>query len=91
LVKEAFGFGSVVSLEDRSKVGGDGFLHLLSRDVSLSVLLKMKLAALPGHAPEDRPTRRFQSGVIVADEEAYALKPPRHEVLEKLPPVITRR
>jgi hypothetical protein len=87
LVKEALGFFSTLSVEDRSEVGDDGFLHLLSGHVGVSVLLEVELAALPGHAPKDRATRRFQARVIVADEKAHALKPPRHEGLEELPPV----
>lgn len=68
-----FGAWAVLSEEDAADVGGDFFTHVETRDVGLSVLLEVELAALPGDGGEDGAASGGEAGVVVADEELEAL------------------
>ena len=61
--------------------------HLLPRDVGLSVLLQMKLAALPRHYGKHRLTRRLEPGVIVRDEQLHSAQAPLLQRGEKRSPI----
>lgn len=69
----AFGGGAVLSEEDAADVSGDFFAHVEAWDVGLGVLLKMKLAALPGDGGEDGATGGGEAIVVVGNEELEAL------------------
>ena len=48
--------GEIVGVEDGTDVGGHAGAHVQTRDVGLSVLLEMELAALPGDGRENSST-----------------------------------
>ena len=48
--------GEIVGVEDGTDVGSDAGAHVQTRDVGLSVLLEMELAALPGDGRENGST-----------------------------------
>ena len=55
-----------------------------------SVLLKMKLATLPGHAREASLTGLLQPGMIVTDDQFDAMQPALTEAVQELAPVYFR-
>ena len=62
------GSGAIGSVEDRADVLGDIRRHVLVRDIGLSISLQVKLAALPGDAPEDCLPGHMQTEVIVTGD-----------------------
>ncbi len=53
---------------------GDGGALIQSRHMRLSILLEMKLAALPGHGGEDGGAGGPQAGMVIADEEKHTMQ-----------------
>jgi hypothetical protein len=74
-------------VEDGADAARDRFALLESGDVGLCVLLQMKLAALPRHAGQHRPTRRFQSDVIVGDDQLHAAQAALDQIFQERAPM----
>lgn len=60
--------------EDGANVGGDFGPQIEPGNISLGVLLKMELTALPGDGGEDSSSGGGESGMGVADDEGEAVK-----------------
>src|SRR6185503_1373422 len=73
--------------EDGPNIGSDLGLLFLPGDIALSILLEMKLAALPWHAAKNSLARRFQAGVSITDNEPHAAQASLNQTLQELPPV----
>src|SRR5271166_1542106 len=67
--KQPISFLSISSIEYSADVLGDGLLHVLFWYVLLRVLLKMILAALPRNARKYRSFSRFETSMIITDEQ----------------------
>ena len=66
--------GEIVGVEDGTDVGCHAGAHVQTRDVSLSVLLEMELAALPGYGGENGSTCGGEAAMGIADDEGEAVK-----------------
>ncbi len=69
LLEPLFGGEATRALEYATDGAGDFGALIQTRDVSLSVLLEVELAALPGDGAKDGLARRGHAGVIVADQQ----------------------
>ena len=61
--------------------------QLLPGHVGLRILLEMKLATLPRHAPEDRQPRCLQATMRITDQQLHATQPALDQVLQEGSPV----
>ena len=77
----------VGGVKDSSDVLGDLGPEIQAGDVSLGVLLEMKLASLPGDGWEDGGSCGAEAGMVVADDEGDAVKAALLEAGEELAPV----
>lgn len=66
--------GEIGAKEDGTDVGGDFGAQIETGDISLSVLLEMELAALPGDGREDGGASRAETGVGVTNDEGEAVE-----------------
>ena len=70
------GGGEILAVEDGADVCGHGGAHVETRNVGLSVLLKMELAALPRDGRKDGSPGGGEAAVGIADDEGEAVKAP---------------
>ncbi len=68
-LEPGFGAGAIRAVQHRANGLRDRGTLIQTRHISLGVLLKMELTALPGHARINRAACGGQSPVVVADEE----------------------
>ena len=90
LAQTALGIQPIRRFEDGPQIGGYLAAHLEPRHIVTGILLQMKLAALPGQAGKAGLPRRFQAGMIVADQLAHVGQSARPQAGEKVSPVHLR-
>jgi len=63
-----------VGVEDGADVGGHALSHVVTRDISLGILLEMELAALPRDGRENGGAGGREAAMGVADDEAESVE-----------------
>ena len=86
-LEAALSTGAIRGVEDAADVCGELGAHFQARDIGLSVLLEMELAALPGDGREDGAARGGEAGMVVGDEELECAQAALLETLEEVAPV----
>src|ERR1019366_2608310 len=82
-----FGGGAAGAFEDTANGAGHFGALLQTRNVSLGVLLKVKLATLPRDSPKDRLACGGHAGVVIADDERHAAQAALDQALEEGAPM----
>ena len=87
LLESLFGSGATGAFEDAADGAGDFGPLIQAWDISLGVLLEMKLAALPRDGAEDGFARGGHARVVIADDEGDAAQAALDEALEEGAPM----
>ena len=87
---QALSLDPVRCIEDRPNALRHGFALIETGDIRLSVLLQMKLAALPGPTGQGRAAGRIESGMSVGDDPLDAPEAAPDQTVEKGPPMDLR-
>ena len=66
-----------MGVEDGADVGGHALSHVVTRGVSLGILLEMELAASPRNGRENGGVGGLEDAMGIADDEAEAVETTR--------------
>ena len=86
-VEQALRLYGIAGVEDGAYLSGHRCALLQSADIALRVVLQVELAALPGHAGQQRFACGLQTGMVVTGDELDPTQAALNQAVEKGPPV----